>query len=399
MPRFFLSTAATLALMAGAASAQEFCAGNGAGGEWIGGDEAASDIASADSHAEQMALVLGGNAYVSLFSLSEPADIRIEAAGRGNGDPVIEVFDNAGAIVASDDDSGGNGASRVEMGLDAGTYCVSMKGYDATPMTAFVRVGQLSHEPLTEGVSAGGSSNVDPRANCEAPTPYGALGTVATASAGETSAYGFTLAEPTAVSITASNESADPSIVLIAANGEQLAENDDYDGLNSRIDMSAPLDAGDYCVSVAALGDETAPIDLMIDVYDPEAALAALYDRGEAAPPLDGSVPVTQLGSLSNRMRQDVQLTESASWYTVDIPESGLLLIEAIAPAGKGDPWLVVFDDFGRQLAMNDDNGDKLDAMVTTRVQAGTYMIGVKDVGSGSSGHARLLMERFIPAQ
>lgn len=398
MSRFFLCTAATLALMAGSASAQELCGGNGANGEWIGGTEAASDIAAAETHAEQMALVLGGNAYVSLFSLSAPTDVRIEAAGRGNGDPVVEIFDAAGGIVASDDDSGGNGAARVEMGLDAGTYCISMKGYDATPMTAFVRVGQQSHEALTTGADTSGGSS-DDAAACEDPTPFGAIGTTASASAADSPAYGFSLSEPTAISITASNETADPSISLIGADGESIADNDDYDGLNSRIDVSAPLAAGDYCLKIEALSDATAPIDVAISLYDPEAALAALYARGEAAPPLDGSVPVTALGALASRMRQDVQLGEDASWYTVEIPEAGLLLIEAIAPAGKGDPWLVLFDDFGRQLAQNDDHSEGLDAMVTAKVQAGTYMVGIKDVGDGSSGLARLLLERFVPAK
>ena len=396
MTRIILSTAASLALLTGAASAQDLCGGNGAGGEWIGGDQAGSDVASATAHAEQMALVLGGNAYVSLFDLSAPTDIRIEAAGRGNGDPVIEVFDSAGGIVASDDDSGGAGAARVEMGLDAGTYCVSMKGYDDTPMTAFVRIGQQSHEALTPGVDDDAATA---SSGCDAPTAFGALGTTASAAVSTTGAYGFTLTEPTPISITASNEDADPSIALLDSSGEQLAENDDYDGLNSRIDVSAPLAVGDYCVTVAALSDEDAPIEVSIDVYDPEAALAALFARGEAAPPLDGSVPITDLGELASRMRQDVQLGDDASWFTVDIPQAGLLLIEAIAPAGKGDPWLVLFDDFGRQLALNDDAGDDLDAMVTARVQAGTYMIGVRDVGNGSSGLARLLLERFVPAQ
>lgn len=394
MSRFITSTVATLALIAGGGTAQEFCAGNGAGGQWIGGTQDASDITTADAYAEQMALVLGGSSYVSLFSLSAPTDVRIEAAGRGSGDPVIEVFDDAGAIVASDDDSGGGGASRVEMGLDAGTYCVAMKGYDATPMTAFVRVGQQGHEALTEGSESGST----PAAGCDTATPFGALGTTASASAQETGAYSFTLTEPTAVSITATNEDADPSIALLNASGEELAANDDYDGLNSRIDVSSLLDAGDYCVTVEALIDASAAIDLMIDVYDPEAALAALYARGEAAPPLDGSVEVTDLGMIGSRMRQDIQLDGDASWFTVEVLDPGLLLVEAIAPAGKGDPWLVLFDDFGRQLAQNDDHGEGLDAMITAKVQPGVYMIGVKDVGS-DAGLARLLLERYVPAQ
>ena len=125
-----------------AAFAQDFCGGIGSNGQWIGGDETASDISTAADFQEQMALVLGGNNYVSLFSLSAPTDVRIEAQGRGGGDPVIDVYDATGAMLVSDDDSGGDGASRAELTLDAGTYCVAMRSFDAAPMTGFVRVGR-----------------------------------------------------------------------------------------------------------------------------------------------------------------------------------------------------------------------------------------------------------------
>ncbi len=101
-----------------------------------------------------MALVLGGNEYVSLFTLSAPTDIRVEAAGRGSGDPIIDLLDSTGGMILSDDDSGGNAASRAETSLDAGTYCMSLRSYDGGPMTAFVRIGRQEQEALTEGVSA-----------------------------------------------------------------------------------------------------------------------------------------------------------------------------------------------------------------------------------------------------
>ena len=72
-------------------AAQDLCGGKGVGGQWVCGSEDSLDITTAESYQEQMALVLGGNAYVGLFSLSEPTGVRIEAAGRGGGNPLIEV--------------------------------------------------------------------------------------------------------------------------------------------------------------------------------------------------------------------------------------------------------------------------------------------------------------------
>jgi hypothetical protein len=123
--------AALLLGVATPALAQDaFCGGAGSNGIWIGGEQAASDISTVNTFQEQMALVLGGNEYVSLFTLSEPADVRVEAAGRGSGDTVIDLLGPDGSIILSDDDSGGNGASRAETSLQAGTYCMAMRSYD-----------------------------------------------------------------------------------------------------------------------------------------------------------------------------------------------------------------------------------------------------------------------------
>ena len=109
-----------LAAAASAAAAQDFCGGASANGQWIGGAEGTSDVATAGAPMEQMALALMQNEYVALFSVSAPTEVRLEAQGRGSGDPVIDLRDEAGAIVASDDDSGGNGASRAETALQPG---------------------------------------------------------------------------------------------------------------------------------------------------------------------------------------------------------------------------------------------------------------------------------------
>lgn len=395
------------------AFSQSLCGGAGDGGQWIGGSEGASDIAASDAHREQMALVLSGNSYVSLFSLSAPAEVRVEAAGRGNGDPVIDLYGPDGALVTSDDDSGGNGAARAELSLTPGTYCVALQSYDNSPMTAFVRVGLTSHDALTEGGGEATSSVVETTTDTGdgSEEVFGggscadgvSMGTFAGAalrlegSADQNPFITFTLDAPTAVSVTASNEDADPTIAVYDASDTYIGENDDFDGLNSRIDLTTPLAPGEYCIELDALNDTGLPIIVEVSEYDPAAALAALYARGEAAPPLDGSVPVTALGTLSNRLRQDVQAGETASWFSVDVDQGGLLLIEAIAASEGGDPWVAVFDDLGRQVALNDDNGDSLDSLIAARVNAGTYLVAVKQV-AGGQGFIRVLFERYVPA-
>ncbi|WP_322892978.1 MULTISPECIES: DVUA0089 family protein [unclassified Yoonia] len=377
------------------ALAQVTCGGAGTGGQWIGGDEATSDIATADTYREQMALVLGGNDYVALFTLSEATDIRVEAAGRGAGDPMIDLLDEDGGIILSDDDSGGNAASRAETNLEPGSYCLAMRSYDGGPMTAFVRIGRQEHDPLTDGIMDDAEPAVT--GSCADATPMGPLGSDVSGSAAETPYWSFTLDEPTPVTITAVNESADPVITLYDTAENYLGENDDYDGFNSRLDMATPLEAGTYCLNVRALSDDTLPITLNVSPYDAQAAMLDIYARGEAAPPLDGSVPVTDLGLINTRLRQDVTSSTDVDWFTVQVDSSSLLLIEAIGN-GNVDPWLIVYDDLGREIGQNDDYGGSLDSLLAARVQPGDYLIGVRQYGDGQ-GLIRLVIERFVPAQ
>lgn len=404
--------AAGLTAFAVPAAAQDICGGSG---QWIGGTEGGSDISTSDNYREQMALVLSGNEYVSLFTLSAPTLVRIEAAGRGNGDPLIDVLDADGNVLLSDDDSGGNGNARAEVDLDPGTYCMSLVSYDGSPMTAFVRIGRDEHEALTEGAAETETVADTPQpsetvevtpetgpmsTSCSDAAPMGTLDSTltATGSAQQSPYLSFTLTNPMAVSVTASNEDADPVITLYDSDEEYLSENDDFDGLNSRIDYANTLPAGTYCINIEALNDETLPIEVTVSEYDPIAALQGLYERGEAAPPLDGSYPVTMLGALSNRMRQDVNATDTATWYAVDVDQGGLLLVEAIAAGPNGDPWLVLYDDLGRELAINDDHGDSYDSLVTARVSPGTYLIGVRQVSDDTQGFIRMVFERYVPA-
>lgn len=392
-----------LALTTAPLAAQDaLCGGAGTGGQWIGGSEATSDIATADTFGEQMALVLDGNRFVGLFSLGTATDVRIEAAGRGNGDPTLTLLGPDGNEVATDDDSGGNGAARIDMPLDPGTYCAVVRSFDDAPMTAFVRVGRSEMEPLTPGMTESRADlpAADRVAACTAATDIGTLVTEPLSYQGSANDAGFTrftLAAPTAISITADNVNADPSIVLLDAKGETLAENDDFDGLNARIDMNTPLDAGTYCIVLEAISDSTAPIDVGISTYDPASALASLYDQGEAAPPMDGSVAITDLGPLPSRTRHDLQVSGDTQWFSLTLDTPGLLLVEALSSGGDGDPWLVLYDDLGREVARDDDGGDSTDARLTGRVMAGNYLVGVRQVGN-RSGFVRLLMERYIPA-
>lgn len=370
------------------------CGGVGANGQWLGSDEASSDITTSPAYIERMALVLMQNEFVGLFSVSQDGNYRIEAEGRGGGDTVLEVRNTSGEIVASDDDSGGDTSSRAEIYLSVGTYCVSMRSFDSSPITGFVRAGRLDQEPLTPGVA----SPTNEGGECDLSVAQAlTFGQPVSNAWAEQNFYSFQLDAPAAVTITAENQDADPILKLFDALGNLLGNNDDFDGLNSRIDMTDMLPAGQYCVALDVYGDGSLPITMTARVYDAMEVQMNLFARGDASPPLDGSYPVKLLGELQTRLRQDVNVSGDAAWYTFDINDGGLVLIEAIAQ-GQGDPILFIYDDLGRQVGQNDDNNGSLDSLLTVRVQPGTYLVAVRQLDDQARGFIRLVFEHYVPA-
>lgn len=385
------------AALPAAAQDANLCGGVGANGQWLGGDEASSDISTTDTFIEQMALVLLRNEYVGLFTVSQAGDYRIEAQGRGGGDTVLDVRDASGEIVASDDDSGGDASSRAETFLNPGTYCASMRSFDGSPLTAFVRAARMDQEALTAGFAASPSGGGTGECDLSIAQPL-VLGEPVANSWSTQNVYSLRLDAPTALSLTAENETADPILTLFDPSGNWLAENDDFDGLNSRIDMSDPLPAGEYCVAVTLYGDENVPITVTAKAYDPLEVQLNLYARGDASPPLDGTYPVQALGELATRLREDVNVSSDAHWYSFDIYEGGLILVEAIAQ-GNGDPVLMMYDDLGRQVGYNDDNDGSLNSLLTVRVQPGTYLVAVRQLDDATTGFIRMVFERYVPAR
>ena len=117
--------------------------------------------------------------------------------------------------------------------------------------------------------------------------------------------YRFTLAGPQTVTVLAENPEADPYIYVFDASGALLAENDDHDSLNSRIDFTQPLAAGSYCIAMRALSDPTLPVTVTVAGFDGARGAWRAICAGEAAPPLDGSWPVERLGLLPPQLTRD----------------------------------------------------------------------------------------------
>lgn len=403
------ATSALVLATAGMASAQNsgLCGGVGGAGAWIGGSQGTSDISGAVAPFQTAAQVpLGGHAVV-LFQVSQPTDVRVEVAPQGqDGDTVLQLYAADGSIVTEDDDSGGNLAARAEVSLAPGEYCLAARSFENQVITTDIRVGLIEHEALTLGMDGGG---VDFGGTCGPNTPAELIGNeafyqgmlsssvVVSDLPVNTPFYRFELGESMPLSLTAEGFDADPVLTLFDGAGNILAENDDFDGLNSRIDMTAPLAAGIYCIGIRDIGTGINPITITMSEYDPVAARLGMINRAELAPSPKDDVPVNDLGTLPAAQFVDVPMGGDAVWHRFRIDQGGLLLIEAIAIADT-DPMLTLFDWVGREIAWNDD-ADGLSSRLAERLTPGEYLLAVHPVPDTPQGTVRLVIERFVPAR
>jgi hypothetical protein len=416
-----MTAAMALALSGTAAMAQApFCGGLGTTGDWIAGDQAASDIATAAEALTREAQEVPRNGeVVTFFSLGADGTVRLEArASAPGGDPVLELYDAAGVMVVTDDDSGGLLDARAETELQAGDYCLLVRGFADSPLTADIRVGRLEHAALTEGLrggffdpdDSGGGPDFVGIQPCLPTTEATQLtqgpidaalaqgGAHATGTVTGTPYYRFTLEMPQALSLRAVNEAADPYIYLFDGTGALIAENDDYDSLNSRIDITSPLAAGTYCVGMRALSDPDLPITLSVLPFDAAAAQAETIAAGEAAPPLDGSWPVRAMGLLPPVTVRDLRVAGTrAEWLSFEIGAPTVLLIDAVG-LSDSDPMLILYDAGGTEIAFNDDANGTLDSQLVMRLDPGLYLLALRQFSDAYQGTIRLTTERFVRA-
>lgn len=360
----------------------------------------------------QVQLQPGVNNFLQ-FDVSAPTDVRIEATDDSGVDPVMVLLDTSGNELASDDDGGGGRASRIETSLNPGSYCAKVYNFSSNNGPTTVQLSRWDQTPITTGsTSDGGGAEACTSATPAAQLAFGPVnaavgggGQINFARTGAITYHRFMVDSPLGLTITASNSEADPVLRVYDNAGNIIAENDDFDGLNSQIDMQTPLQPGEYCIAVSALSNGELPIDVEVRAFDEKAFLEARYASGEASPPIGGDYPIDNIGLVQNAFSGDVLVGKDARWILFEVAEPSLMLIQGIGNGGA-DSQLYLYNDRGQQLGFNDDSGlggnSTRDSQIAAELYPGRYLAAVLlysyEEGSPSEP-VRLSFQRYVRAQ
>jgi hypothetical protein len=177
------------------------------------------------------------------YSFAGNSGDRVTIAMYADFDTYLELLDANGRLIAENDDYNGLN-SQIDFALpSSSTYTIVARGFDPQASGAFTLV--------LDGAVASTSGNAD-IANAISITYGGAA--QGRLSRGGDVRYAFSGSAGDQVVITMNAPSFDTYLELYDANGRLIAENDDYDGLNSQIDVTLP---GNGTYTIVARGFDT----------------------------------------------------------------------------------------------------------------------------------------------
>lgn len=188
----------------------------------------------------------------------------------------------------------------------------------------------------------------------------------------------------------------DPMLRLIGANGAEIASNDDAGGaLNSRIDIAAPAD-GVYYIEARGFGDDAAG-----------AYTLGIVERAVPTDSIRGDAQTNARLAIGTPVNNAVDFDGDVDWYRVDVRAGNIYHITLNSTGGEGaglpDPFLRVVNGEGDELISNDDGGQggeagSLDsALDFVPPASGVYYVEARNLNTDSgAGAYRLSMERRV---
>ena len=155
------------------------------------------------------------------------------------------------------------------------------------------------------------------------------------------------------LTVTAESAAGDPLVRLRDESGEVLAENDDADGTNSRVDVPEALAAGRYCLEMEDLNGDANAVRVTLSPFDAAADRLRRIDAAEFSPLVDDDVRVRNLGELGASAIVDVAASDPRrAGFGSTCRRRASSRSRRSGQGGETvvDPAVVLFDRVGRRV-------------------------------------------------
>jgi len=268
-------------------------------------------------------------------------------------DTWLEAYDAYRDFIASDDDGGDDYNARLEILADAGqTYLFLMRGFNdevSGPYRIWAGFRPIpAATELFSGSSLSGSFD-----------------------AGEDRWYSFRPAQTGYVIVETTGDT-DTYLTAYDASYNAITYNDDGgDGFNARIEMFAEAGKTYYFRLNGYDDDENGPY--------------RLWTSFEVIPP-DTDRNTERIRALTIRLGEGftgyLRTSSESRWYRYDLTRQAQFIVQTRSAI---DTVMYLYDSFGNLITEDDDSGEDNNAMISERLNAGTYYIEVKEY-SGQTG-------------
>jgi len=332
-----------------------------------------------------------GDWYRLSVSQGQRYTISLDAAqseGEGALDPMLSIYDSSGEQIAFNDDAGGTLNSQL-------AFTPSADGHVFVEARAFAD-GGVGGYTLRASASVLPPDDAGNDANTRARIRASQALNGALEYEGDSDWYRFDARPGYSYRVTlagaegAETPLGDPLLMVMNAEGEQIAYNDDDDGLNSGLEFNVHRSGRVFIVASA-----------FSDAY---AGAYTLNVEATRLPPDPASADVNTRARLSLGQSVDgaVDYTGDRDWHRVRLTagETYRFALNSTGESPLSDPYLRIYNSRGDELAADDDGGGELNALLEyTAETTGTYFVEAGAFAdSGTGGYTLAARAGDIPA-
>jgi len=350
--------------------------GSGTGDDFPG-DNTTPSVLDDDGAATSGVIEASGDRDRHRLDVQEGNSYLIDLLGAGGNplaDPFLRLFDTAGNEFAANDDNGGSLNSQLlfdasftgSIFVEAGAFAdFGVGGYEITVLADDPRAGDgdiRDDSGTTATINVGGtfSSALDP--------------------AGDRDWIAVDLNGGSVYEISmqgsGSNALSDPLLRIIDNVGREVAFNDDFDGLDSRIETFSPVSSGRFFISAGSFadfgsGDYTVAIDLV---------------GGGGVGDVPGDSTTTESISVGGDVANTLESEGDRDWFSAML-QAGRSYEVGLTGTTLSDPLLRAYDVFSNELASDDDSGVGLNSLLTfTASTTGEHFFSAGAFGDFGTG-------------